>query len=106
MASYEQLMATGYLAYNLYGQGRVDEAWQLAQGALWAYTGNPDTYEAFVCRSVLADVALESNQLNRAESLFTELVQTGQRRQFRIPLAMVYFGLAYIHLMTDAKRPA
>lgn len=104
MASYEQLMATGYLAYNLYGQGRVDEAWQLAEGALWAYTGSPDAYEAFVCRSVLADVALENNQLNRAENLFAELAQTGQRRQFRIPLAMVYFGLAYIHLVTNRKE--
>ena len=103
MASYEQLMATGYLAYNLYGQGRVDEAWQLAEGALWAYTGNLDAYEAFVCRSVLADVALESNQLDRAENLFNELIQTGKRRQFRIPLAMVHFGLAYIHLATDRK---
>ncbi|MFZ5903368.1 MAG: BTAD domain-containing putative transcriptional regulator [Chloroflexota bacterium] len=104
MASYEQLMATGYLAYNLYGQGRVEEAWQLAEGALWAYTGSPDAYEAFVCRSVLADVALESNQLNRAENLFSELAQTGARRQFRIPLSMVYFGLAYIHLVTDRKE--
>ena len=104
MASYEQLMATGYLAYNLYGQGRVDEAWQLAEGALWAYTGNRDAYEAFVCRSVLADVALENEQLNRAESLFNELLQSGKRRQFRVPLAMVYFGLAYIHLVTDRKE--
>ncbi len=104
MASYEQLMATGYLAYNLYGQGRVDEAWQLAEGALWAYTGSADSYEAFVCRSVLADVALEKNQLNRAENLFTELVEVGERRQFRVPLAMVYFGLAYIHLVTDRKE--
>ena len=104
MASYEKLMATGYLAYNLYGQGRVDEAWQLAEGALWAYTGNPDAYEAFVCRSVLADVALENHQLHRAELLFNELLQSGKRRQFRIPLAMVYFGLAYIHLVTDRKE--
>ncbi|MBK8824683.1 MAG: hypothetical protein IPN58_19360 [Anaerolineales bacterium] len=104
IASYEQLMATGYLAYNLYGQGRVDEAWQLAEGALWAYTGSPDTYEAFVCRSVLADVALENNELNRAENLFSDLAETGERRQFRVPLAMVYFGLAYIHLVTDRKE--
>jgi LuxR family maltose regulon positive regulatory protein len=104
IASYEQLMATGYLAYNLYGQGRVDEAWQLAEGALWAYTGSPDTYEAFVCRSVLADVALEHNELNRAENLFSELAETGERRQFRVPLAMVYFGLAYIHLVSDRKE--
>lgn len=103
LASYEQLMATGYLAYNLCGQGRVEEARQLAEGALWSYTGNPDTYEAYVCRSVLADVALENRQLDKAERLFAELVEVGERRQFRIPLAMVYFGLAYIHLET--KRP-
>jgi two-component SAPR family response regulator len=101
IASYELLMATGYLAYNLYGQGRVDEAWQLAEGALWSYTGNPDAYEAFVCRSVLADVALEKGQLSRAEALFSEILDAGKRRQFKIPLAMVHFGLAYIHLVTD-----
>jgi LuxR family maltose regulon positive regulatory protein len=100
LASYEQLMATGFLAYNLCGQGRVDEARQLAEGALWSYTGNPDTYEAYVCRSVLADVALENQQLEQAEPLYTELVEVGERRQFRIPLAMVYFGLAYIHFET------
>lgn len=103
LASYEQLMATGYLAYNLCGQGRIEEARQLAEGALWSYTGNPDTYEAYVCRSVLADVTLENHQLEKAERLFSELVEVGERRQFRIPLAMVYFGLAYIHLET--KRP-
>lgn len=103
LASYEQLMATGYLAYNLCGQGRVEEARQLAEGALWSYTGNPDTYEAYVCRSVLADVALENRQLEKAERLFSELVEVGERRQFRIPLAMVYFGLAYIHL--ESGRP-
>jgi len=104
LASYEQLMATGYLAYNLCGQGRIEEARQLAEGALWSYTGNPDTYEAYVCRSVLADVALENRQLDKAERLYAELVEVGERRQFRIPLAMVYFGLAYIHLET--KRAA
>lgn len=104
LASYEQLMATGFLAYNLCGQGRVDEARQLAEGALWSYTGNPDTYEAYVCRSVLADVALENQQLAKAESLYAELVEVGERRQFRIPLAMVYFGLAYIHLETKRNE--
>lgn len=103
LASYEQLMATGYLAYNLCGQGRIEEARQLAEGALWSYTGNPDTYEAYVCRSVLADVALENRQLDKAERLYADLVEVGERRQFRIPLAMVYFGLAYIYLET--KRP-
>ncbi|MEO5887182.1 MAG: BTAD domain-containing putative transcriptional regulator, partial [Anaerolineales bacterium] len=100
LASYEQLMATGFLAYNLCGQGRVDEARQLAEGALWSYTGNPDTYEAYVCRSVLADIALENHHPEKAESLYAELIEVGERRQFRIPLAMVYFGLAYIHLET------
>jgi LuxR family maltose regulon positive regulatory protein len=103
LAAYERLMATGYLAYTLYVQGRVDEAWQLAEGALWAYTGNPDTYEAYVCRSVLADVALENQQIVRAENLYSELLEVGERRQFRIPLAMVYFGLAYIHLVTGRE---
>ena len=104
LAAYERLMATGYLAYNLYSQGRVDEARQLAEGALWAYTGSLDTYEAYVCRSVLADVALEQRQLARAETIYAELVEVGERRQFRIPLAMVYFGLAYIHLATDRRE--
>lgn len=53
---------------------------------------------------MLADVALENEQLNRAENLFNELLQSGKRRQFRVPLAMVYFGLAYIHLVTDRKE--
>jgi LuxR family maltose regulon positive regulatory protein len=101
LASYERLMASGFLAYNLSCQGRLDEAWQMAESALWAYTGNPDTYEAFVCRSVLADVALEQHALGRAEALYSELIEVGQRRQFRIPLAMVHFGLAYIHIVTD-----
>ena len=104
LASFEQMMATGFLAYNLCGQGRVEEARQLTEGVLWSYTGNPDTYEAYVCRSVLADVALESNQLEKAETLYTELVEVGERRQFRIPLAMVYFGLAYVHLKTDRRQ--
>ncbi|MGB7874346.1 MAG: BTAD domain-containing putative transcriptional regulator [Anaerolineales bacterium] len=103
LASYEQMMATGFLAYNLCGQGRVDEARQLTEGVLWSYTGNPDTYEAYVCRSVLADVALEASQLDKAESLYAELLEVGERRQFRIPLAMVYFGLAYIHLETGRR---
>jgi len=100
IAAHEQLMATSYLTYNLSSQGRVDEAWQLIEGALWAFTGNPDTYEAFQCQSVMADVALEKYQLSRAEKLFDTLLQTGKRRQFNIPLGMVHFGLAYIHLVT------
>jgi LuxR family maltose regulon positive regulatory protein len=102
-ASYEQIMATGYLALNLCSQGRVEEAWQLAEGALWVYSGHPDAYEVYVCRSVLADTALERGMLDRAEVLYRELVEIGERRQFRIPLALVYLGLAYIHLVTDRK---
>jgi LuxR family transcriptional regulator, maltose regulon positive regulatory protein len=102
-ASYEQIMATGYLALNLCSQGRVEEAWQLAEGALWVYRGHPDAYEVYVCRSVLADTALEKGLLERAESLYNELAVVGERRQFRIPLALVYLGLAYIHLVTGRK---
>ena len=104
LASYERLMTAGYLAYNLYGQGRVDESRQTAESALWAYIGNLDTYEAYVCRSVLADIALEQGQCSRAEALYMELVEVGERRQFLIPLAMVYFGLAYICLVTHRKE--
>jgi LuxR family maltose regulon positive regulatory protein len=100
IAAHEQLMATSYLTFNLSSQGRVEEAWQLIEGALWAFTGSPDTYEAFQCQSVMADVALEKYQLSRAENLFDALLQTGERRQFNIPLGMVHFGLAYIHLAT------
>jgi two-component SAPR family response regulator len=103
-ASYEQIMATGYLALNLCSQGRVEEAWQLAEGALWVYRGHPDAYEVYVCRSVLADTALEKGMLERAEGLYMELVEVGERRQFRIPLALVYLGLAYIHLVTGRKE--
>jgi len=102
-ASYEQIMATGYLALNLCSQGRVEEAWQLAESALWVYRGHPDTYEVYVCRSVLADTALERGMFERAESLYIELVEVGERRGFRIPLALVYLGLAYIHLETSRK---
>lgn len=104
LASYERLMTAGYLAYNLYGQGREEEARNLAETALWAYTGNPDTYEAYVCKSVLADVALEQNQYSRAEALYSELIEVGERRQFLIPLAMVYFGLAYIHFVNQKQE--
>lgn len=104
LASYERLMTAGYLAYNLYGQGRTDEARQMAESAFWAYTGNPDTYEAYVCSSVLADVALEQGRLGQAEAFYADLVEIGERRQFLIPLAMVYFGLAYIHLVTHRQE--
>ena len=101
LASYERLMTAGYLAYNLYSQGRLEEAEKMAESALWSYTGNQDTYEAYVCSSVLADIAIEQENLSRAEELYLQRVEVGERRQFRIPLAMVFFGLAYIHLVTN-----
>jgi LuxR family maltose regulon positive regulatory protein len=100
LETYARVMAAGFLAYNLCGQGRVDEARQLAESAVWPYVGNLDTYEVCVCRSVLADVALEAGQLDEAEHLFEDLLEVERRRQFRIPLAMVCFGLAYIYLQT------
>jgi LuxR family maltose regulon positive regulatory protein len=104
LAAYERLMTAGYLALNLSGQGRVEEAQQIAESALWAYAGNPDTYEAFVCRSVLADISLEQQRYARAEQQYSELLEVGERRQFRIPLAMVQFGLAYIHIISGRKE--
>ena len=104
IASYERVMATGYLAYNLAEQGRLDEARQLLESALWSYTGNPDTYDIFVCRSVLADIALEKQDFAEAERLYRMLLQTGEKHQFRIPLAMVYFGLAYIALVSGKDQ--
>ena len=102
-ASYEQIMATGYLALNLCSQGRVEEAWQLAEGSLWVYRGHPDAYEVYVCRSVLADTALEKGLFDKAEALYEQLVEVGERRQFRIPLSLVHLGLAYIHLVSGRE---
>jgi LuxR family maltose regulon positive regulatory protein len=106
LESYARVMAVGFLAQNLCGQGRVDEARQLAEAALWERAANSDTYEMVVCRSILADIALESNQLDEAQTIFESLMEIGQRRQFRIPLAMVYFGLAYINLQHGNRKDA
>ncbi len=95
-ASYAQVMAAGYLAYNLTAQGRIDEAQQIAEAALWPYEGLPVVYEIFVCRSVLADTYLNDGQIGRAEQIFDELIAIGETKQYRIPLAMAYFGKAYI----------
>ena len=97
LESYARVMSVGYLAQNLCGQARLDEARQLAEAILWERAANPNTYEMVVTRSVLADIALESNELDEAQAIFESLEEIGERRQFRIPLAMVYFGLAYIH---------
>jgi two-component SAPR family response regulator len=104
--AYIRIMATGYLAQNLCAQGRIEEARQLAEGVLWEHSSNPNTYEMVVCRSVLADVVLESDQLDEAQAIFESLVEIGQRRQFRVPLAMIYFGLAYIHLQKGRRAEA
>jgi ATP/maltotriose-dependent transcriptional regulator MalT/two-component SAPR family response regulator len=98
LETYARIMAVGYLAYNLCGQNRLDEARQLAESAIWPYVGSADSYEVCVCRSVLADVALEADRLDEAEQLFNGLIEVEDRRKFRVPLALVYFGLAYIHL--------
>ena len=98
LESYARVMAVGYLAQNLAAQRRIDEARQLVEAVLWQQTADPHTYEMIVCRSVLADIALEEDDLGQAQTIFESLLEIGQRRQFRIPLAMIYFGLAYIHL--------
>lgn len=97
-ASYDRLMAAGYLTHTLELQGRAEEATQVALEALWPHEGQPVTYELFVCRSVLADTYLSAGKLERARSIYRELVPIGEQRQYRIPLALVYFGLAYIAL--------
>lgn len=98
-ASYAQVMAGGYLAYNLVAQNRIDEAQNVAETALWPHMGEPIVYEIFVCRSVLADIYLEKEELEQARKVFEELTIIGEARQYRIPLAMAYFGLAYIDIV-------
>lgn len=97
-ASYDQVMAGGYLAYNLVAQGKIDEARQVAETALWPHIGQATVYEIFVCRSVLADIHLEMGQFQESVRIFEELITLGEVRQYRIPLAMAYFGLSYIRI--------
>jgi two-component SAPR family response regulator len=52
---------------------------------------------------VLADTALEKGLFDKAEALYQQLVEVGERRQFHIPLALVYLGLAYIHLISGRE---
>ncbi len=103
LESYAQIMASADLAFNLCQQRRVDEARQVAEAALWAHAESADTYEVCVCRSVLADVWLDAGQLETAERLYEGMLELEERRQFRVPLAMVYFGLAYIYLQTGRR---
>lgn len=98
-ASYAQVMAGGYLAYNLAAQGRIDEAQQIAQSALFPHRGQTMVYEIYVCRSVLADTCLEKEQYQQAQEIFTELIQVGETRQYRIPLGLAYFGLSYLSFL-------
>jgi len=97
-ASYDRVMAAGYLAHVLELQGRSGESAQVASEALWAFEGGPVVYEVYVCRSVLADTHLSDGRWEEARRIFEELVAIGEQRQYRIPLALVYFGLAYIEL--------
>ena len=104
-ASYAQVMAGGYLAYNLVQQGRIAEAQQTAEAALLPHVGQTIVYEIYVCRSVLADTYLEQGREDQARSVFEELISVGEERQYRIPLSMAYFGLAYIYLRQEQHQP-
>ncbi|MFO7546602.1 MAG: BTAD domain-containing putative transcriptional regulator [Trueperaceae bacterium] len=97
-ASYDHVMAAGYLSHLLELQGRSAEATQVAEEALWAHEGAPTSYEAFVCRSVLADTYLSAGRADDAERIYRQLVDLGEAQQYRVPLALAYFGLAYLRL--------
>lgn len=102
-ASHTQVMAAGYLAHNLAKQGLVEDALQTAEMALWRHEGQPVVYEVYVCRSVLADNYLNDGQILKAKGIFEALIELGEKRQYRIPLAMAYFGLAYILLRAGQR---
>ncbi len=104
--SYAQLMASGYLAFNLVQQGRLVEARQICEEALHLSAGNPETYELCVCRSVLGDVLLDMRDLDTAWEYFLNLRRICEARQFRLPLAMVYFALGYLHLEAGRREVA
>jgi ATP/maltotriose-dependent transcriptional regulator MalT len=105
-ARYTEVMAAGYLAQNLALQGRMDEARQSAERALVPYHHQANVYEVYVCRSVLADLLLDVNQLEQAKSIFEVLIELGEKQQYRIPLAMAYFGLAYILMREEQQEQA
>ncbi|GAB4542126.1 MAG: hypothetical protein Kow0063_33710 [Anaerolineae bacterium] len=104
--SYAQLMAAGYLAFNLAQQGRLVEARQTCEEALHLHADSPETYELCVCRSVLGDVLLDMGDLDTAQEYFLNLRRICEARQFRLPLAMVYFALGYLHLEAGRREPA
>lgn len=97
--TYAQVIATGYLASNLMAQQRNEEARQVAETTLWTQGSDPHTYEMIFCRSILADIALSEGHLDEAETIFGNLAVAAERRHFRLPLAMIYFGLAYLRLV-------
>src|SRR5690606_13444313 len=97
-ASYDHVMAARYLSHLLELQGRTAEATQVAEEALWAHEGAPTSYEAFVCRSVLADTYLSAGRSDAAERIYRQLVDLGEAQQYRVPLALASFGLAYLLL--------
>jgi DNA-binding SARP family transcriptional activator len=102
-ARYPQVMAAGYLAQNLALQGRLGEAHQIAKMALIPYEHERVVYDVYVCQSVLADLMLERNELIDARAIFETLIKIGEQLQYRIPLAMAYFGMAYI-LMREEQH--
>jgi LuxR family maltose regulon positive regulatory protein len=104
--SYAQLMASGYLAFNLVQQGRLVEARQTCEEALHLSADSPETYELCVCRSVLGDVLLDMEDLDTAWEYFLNLRSICEARQFRLPLAMVYFALGYLHLKAGRREAA
>src|SRR5690606_5140758 len=63
-----------------------------------AHEGAPTVYEVYVCRSVLADTYLSAGRSEAAERIYRDLIELGEERQYRVPLALAYFGLAYLHL--------
>jgi two-component SAPR family response regulator len=76
----------------------LKEAQIHAEQALAPYQDDTLVYEVYVCRSVLADLLLDANQLGEAKAIFQILIELGEKQQYQIPLAMAYFGLAYISL--------
>lgn len=104
--TYAELMAAGYLAANLSAQGRLAEARQCCEQVLQKFDRNRETYEYCVCRSVLGDVLMDMGDLDTAWDYFLSLRQIDEARQFRLPLAMVYFALGYLHLLAGRREAA
>lgn len=105
-ARYAKVMAAGYLAQNLALQGRSDEAQDIVREALAPTDDQSYVYDVYVGHSVLADMLLDSNQLIEAKAIFNKLISIGEITQYRIPLAMAYFGLAYIMLQEQQQEQA